>query len=69
MNMIQKTGNTSQTEAKLVGQERIYSQGDTQAMVDQATNSSSREDFIALGKFVYDATKKQDSRDPEIKFE
>ena len=69
MRMIQKTGNTSKTEAKLEGQERIYSQGDTQAMVDQATNASSREDFIALGKFVYDATKMQDSRDPEIKFE
>lgn len=69
MSMIQKTGNTSNTEVELKGAERIYSQVDTQAMVNMATDAQTEADFIALGKFVYEATKKQDSRPPEVKFE
>lgn len=49
----------------LQGEERIYSIADTKKIVDLANNAESETDLVALGKFVYKATQKQDKRAPE----
>lgn len=52
-------------ESVLKGEERIYSRGDTKRLVELARKAKDKNDFFLLGKFFYDATKKQDSRPPE----
>lgn len=52
-------------ESVLMGSERIYSRGDTKRMMSLAKKANTKMDLFLLGKFVYDATKKQDSRPPE----
>lgn len=67
--MIQKTGDGSRVEAVLEGKERIYSQIDTRNIVRMTQNAASKEDLIELGRYVLEATKKQDSSSPDVKFE
>jgi hypothetical protein len=64
--MIQVAGNGSQVRAKMEGAERIYSRQDTKKIMTMAKKARSQKDIIALGKFVAEATQKQDSREPEF---
>lgn len=59
--MIQYSGGGKTVETTLQGKERIYSREDTMAMVQMATSAQSTKQLMELGKFIYDATKKQDS--------
>lgn len=50
----------------LQGAERIYSIEDTRQIIRLAQQAQTPEALIALGQFVYKATKKQDARTPEF---
>jgi len=63
--IVQLSGDGKTVEAILQGKERIYSRGDTKRLMELAKKAKTNNDFFLLGKFLYDATKKQDSRPPE----
>lgn len=52
-------------QAEMTGAQRIYSRKDTAQIVKMATEAKSQRDILALGKFVYDATKRQDAAEPQ----
>lgn len=52
-------------QALMEGSERIYSRKDTLKILQLARRATTNEDLYRLGKFVYDATKRQDSKPPE----
>lgn len=62
--MIQVAGGKVQSLMK--GQERIFSRSDTRKIIKMARTAKTNKDLIELGKFICDATKKQDSRKPEF---
>lgn len=64
--MIQMTGNAGEAQAHMEGKERIYSREDTKKIITLARKAKTEKDFVELGKFVYDATRKQDSRKPQF---
>jgi replication-associated recombination protein RarA len=64
--MIQVAGNGGEVQSLMEGKERIYSRSDTKRIIDLARAAKSNQDLVALGKFVFSATKKQDSRPPEF---
>lgn len=53
-------------QALMEGSERIYSRKDTKNILRLARKATTNEDLYRLGKYVYDATKRQDSRPPEF---
>lgn len=53
-------------QAMMEGAERIYSREDTRRILKLARKATTNEDLYRLGRFVYDATKRQDSRPPEF---
>lgn len=63
--LIQYSGNNN-VESILKGQERIYSRGDTKRLMELANKEDHKDVYFQLGKFLYDATKKQDSRPAEF---
>jgi hypothetical protein len=63
--IIQYSGDGKTVEAILKGKERIYSRGDTKRLMELAKKAKTNDDYFLLGKFLVDATKKQDSRPPE----
>lgn len=56
----------NKVQAKMEGKERIYSRTDTAKIISMANNAKSKKDLVMLGRFVYKATKKQDSTAPEF---
>lgn len=58
--MIQVSGQDGPAVKSLHGGERIYSRADTKQIVSMAKSAKSPKDFEALGKFVINATRKQD---------
>lgn len=63
--LVQLSGDGKTVEALLKGEERIYSRSDTKRLMELAKKAKNTKGFYLLGKFLYDATKKQDSRPPE----
>jgi len=63
--MVQLSGDTDKVEMLMQGKERIYSRDDTRRIIDLASKAKSVKDYLVLGKFVYDATKLQDSKAPQ----
>lgn len=63
--LIQLSGDGKTVEAIIQGKERIYSRADTKRLMELAKKAKSEDDLFLLGKFFYDATKKQDSRPSE----
>lgn len=63
--IVQLSGDGKTIEATLKGKERIYSRRDTNRLMQLAKKAKSLDDYFILGKFLYDATKKQDSRPTE----
>lgn len=57
--MTQLNGETGQAESTMKGGERIYSQEDTKKIVDMANKAKTTSQIVALGEFVYNATKSQ----------
>jgi hypothetical protein len=65
--LLQLTGDSDNVELILKGVERIFSRPDTKKLMELAKKATDSNGFYLLGKFLYDATKKQDSRPPETK--
>jgi hypothetical protein len=54
-------------EANIHGGERIFSRIDTKQIVELSKSAKTDEDYKALGRFVFDAMRKQDSSPKEYK--
>jgi len=67
--MVQINGETGEHESTLDGGERIMSRKDTRAIIVLAQVCQSMQDFVKLGKLVYDVLKTQDKRKPEYVME
>ena len=64
--MVQLSGKSGKVEAQLNGAERIYSRVDTEKIIKLAKSAKSRTDLIELGRVMMNATKTQDSKDPQF---
>ena len=67
MSYKQLTGQNGKTQFKMSGGERIYSIGDTAQLMFLAQNAKSFQDWVRLGRFLYRATKAQQSRKPQYR--
>ncbi len=63
--LIQLSGDNKTVEATLSGPQRIYSRTDTAKIIEMASKAETPRQLLELGRFVYDATKAQDKREPE----
>lgn len=64
--MIQMSGDSGEVQSQLEGKERIYSRADTKEIITLARKAKTEDDLAKLGKLVYNATRKQDSRKPDF---
>ena len=63
--IIQLSGDGKTVEAVMRGKERIFSRPDTKRLIELAKKAKTSDDLFLLGEFLYDATKKQDSKPAE----